>query len=217
MKSLHRPDLFCWSRFNSERNVDFNGYFWKCKSGNIAFDPVPFGNHDAAHMKALGGVTGIIISNVDHIRDAQKLADQWNAWIGAPVQEKELPEFAGVSVSRWLHDGQKLRNGIRVLHMKGSKTPGELAFQLPPGDTLICGDLIRGQRGGHLNALPFSKLGNPIDAAKTIRRLADMSKIKHVLVGDGQSIFRYGSEALQELAEVALNDIELEGDITESL
>jgi len=217
MKSLHRSDLYCWSVFNPERNVDFNGYFWTGNSANIAFDPVAFGNHDAAHMKSLGGVDGILITNVDHIRAARQMATQWGAWIGAPLAERSAPEFREIPVKRWLADGQVLENGIQVMHMKGSKTPGELAFILPPGDTVICGDLIRGQHAGRLNALPYVKLANPAAAAQSIQRIADRTEIKNVLVGDGQSVFRYGGEALTDLAHIAINDIALDSDITESL
>jgi hypothetical protein len=38
MKSLHRPDLYCWSAFDADRNVDFHSIAWVRPEGNILLD-----------------------------------------------------------------------------------------------------------------------------------------------------------------------------------
>ena len=38
MKSLHRPDLYQWSRFDEARNVDFHGTLWVRPGGNVLID-----------------------------------------------------------------------------------------------------------------------------------------------------------------------------------
>ncbi|MEO1899160.1 MAG: MBL fold metallo-hydrolase, partial [Methylococcales bacterium] len=35
MKQLHRSDLFGWSEFNQDRNIDFHSVLWLRESGNI--------------------------------------------------------------------------------------------------------------------------------------------------------------------------------------
>jgi len=71
MKSLHRPDLFAWSRFDESRNVDFLSVTWVRPAGNLLIDPLSMSEHDRAHLQALGGAAWIIVTNSDHIRDAQ--------------------------------------------------------------------------------------------------------------------------------------------------
>lgn len=199
MKSLHRPDLFCWSSFDEARNVDFNGFLKVGSGGNVAFDPMPPSEHDLAHMQELGGVAWVLISNADHVRAAASLVERFGASVAAPSGDRELPELAGLPVGLWLDDGDELDFGVTALRMDGSKTPGELAFVV--GDTLICGDLVRGQRAGSLNLLPDPKLADKAAAVASVRRLAALPGLQAVLVGDGQSIFREGSARLQELAD----------------
>ena len=73
MKQLHRSDLFSWSVFNEERNIDLNGTLWLRPSGNILIDHLPFTEHDINHLKSLGGAAHVIITNSDHVRDAAEI------------------------------------------------------------------------------------------------------------------------------------------------
>jgi len=201
MKSLHRPDLFSWSSFDEPRNVDFTGHLLVIPDGpNVAFDPMPLSEHDAEQVDRLGGVDWILITNADHVRDAAAIADRWDAKVAAPASERHRPEFAGLPVALWLSPDEGLTFGVHCLGMRGSKTPGELAFVLPGGDTVLCGDLIRGQRAGSLNLLPDPKLADKAAAVASVAALAERGDLVAVLVGDGQSIFRDGAARLKELA-----------------
>jgi len=196
MKSLHRPDLFAWSAFDEARDVDFSGTFLVHKQGNVAFDPMPMSDHDLAHAHELGGVAWLVITNADHVRAAAELAVIFGAQIAAPAGDKDKPDLQGVRVARWLDDGDTLQ-GTTALRMGGSKTPGELAFHL--GDTVLCGDLVRGQRAGSLNLLPDPKLSDKAAALASVARLAALEPTA-VLVGDGQSVFRDGAARLREIS-----------------
>ena len=202
MKSLHRPDLFGWSAFDEARNVDFNGVLWTRPGGNVAFDPMPVSEHDLAHVDDLGGVAWILITNADHVRAATTLAERFGARILAPGGDRHLPELASLPVETWMRGDDTLPCGVLCIAMEGSKTPGELAFLMPGGDTVIVGDLVRGQRAGSLNLLPPGKLADPAAAGRSVARLAALPDLQAALVGDGQSIFRDASRRLAELVEV---------------
>jgi len=73
MKQLHRKDLFGWSEFNKERNLDFHSVLWVRDGGNVLIDPLPMSEHDHSHLQRLGGVNFIVITNSDHCRDAEIL------------------------------------------------------------------------------------------------------------------------------------------------
>ncbi|HEU4577383.1 MAG TPA: hypothetical protein VFS67_03940 [Polyangiaceae bacterium] len=198
MKQLHKPELWGWSLFNPERNLDFHSVLWRRPAGNVVIDPLPLSDHDAAHLEQLGGVRDIIVTNSDHGRAALALRDRSSARVWGPRQE---PAFLASLGAEPLAPEHALGPELELIELHGSKTPGELALLLD-GDTLVTGDLIRGQRAGRLNLLPDAKL---VDKARALDSLASLAgrDIEAVLVGDGWPIFRGGSAALQELLREA--------------
>lgn len=194
MKRLHRPDLYGWSLFNEERNIDFHSVLWVRTEGNVVFDPLPLSQHDEAHLKGLGKLAFIVLTNSDHTRNAAALAERTGATLAGPAGERTSFPFA---CERWLADGDVLVEGLEAMALEGSKTPGELAFVLG-GDTLITGDLVRAHEGGSLARLPDAKLKDKTLALSSLARLAELP-LQAVLVGDGWPLFRDGQRALREL------------------
>jgi hypothetical protein len=191
--------LFCWSRFDEARNIDFHGLAWiRAEGGNVLVDPLPMSDHDLAHLRQLGGARHIVLTNADHVRGAVALAETLGAEIAAPAGDRDLPDLGGVPVARWLEGGD-VYEGLRVLHVRGSKTPGEIALLTQMGDTLIFGDVVRGQRAGSLNLLPDAKLKDKAAVLESLRPLLDLPGLTAVVVGDGHSAFRHGREALAEV------------------
>ncbi len=197
MKQLHRKDLFSWSEFNEERNIDFHSIAWIREQGNVLIDPLPMSSHDREHLSKLGGAGIIVITNSDHIRDAQQIARETGAYIYGPSGEKE--SFP-TSCSRWLSDNEEIVPGLVAYQLNGSKTPGELALVLEQ-TTLITGDLIRCHVGGELCLLPDAKITNRSEAMQSVARIASLPNIETVLPGDGWPVFKHGDEALKYLTE----------------
>jgi hypothetical protein len=196
VKRLHRDDLFGWSEFNPDRNLDFHSVLWVRAAGNVAIDPLPLSAHDRAHLDELGGVAAIVVTNSDHTRAAEALSRETGATLCGPAAERDgFP----IECARWLGDGDEVVPGLVALALDGSKTPGELALVLD-GATLITGDLVRAHEGGRLCTLPPPKLSDPARAAASVHRLAALDGITAVLPGDGWPIFRDGATALAELA-----------------
>ena len=197
MKQLHRSDLFNWSEFNEERNIDFNGTLWLSPAGNVLIDPVTLTEHDINHLESLGGAAHVIITNSDHVRDAAKILLITGAKCWGPAAEKE--DFP-ISCDGWLSEEEQPIKGIEVFCLNGSKTPGELALLIDK-KTLVTGDLIRSHEGGHLRMLPEAKLQNRELALKSIKRMASITNIQAVIPGDGWPVFNYGHEALLTLSQ----------------
>jgi glyoxylase-like metal-dependent hydrolase (beta-lactamase superfamily II) len=200
MKQAHRPDLFVWSQFDQPRNLDFHSLAWIHPRGNVLIDPLPMSEHDRAHLETLGGAASIVITNSDHTRAAQALAEQFHATLCGPRAERERFPFA---CTRWLGDGDEVVEGLRVFELGGSKTSGELALVLE-GSTLITGDLVRCHVGGTLNLLPEAKLSDAAQARDSLARLVrTYPNIETVLVGDGWPLFSGGASQLRRLSERA--------------
>jgi len=195
MKRLHRPNLFGWSVFNEDRNIDFHSVVWVRPDGNVVIDPLPLSDHDAAHLRKLGGVASIVVTNSDHVRDSIRLAENTGAQLMGPSQEaNNFP----VECTRWLTEGDQVVPGMLALELEGSKTPGELAL-LIDGSILITGDLIRAHEGGALCLLPEEKLSDKRKAIVSLRRLTHLPELEALLPGDGWPVFRDAKILLQEL------------------
>ncbi|MBL8954422.1 MAG: MBL fold metallo-hydrolase [Myxococcaceae bacterium] len=196
MKSLHRSDLFGWSRFDEARDLDFNSVVWVRPEGNVVFDPLELSPHDAAHLTKLGGAAAVVLTNSEHVRAAAALQAAFGARVYGPRGEREKFPLA---CDRWLSHGEEVVPGLESFELDGSKTPGELALLLD-GTTLITGDLIRAQRAGRLNLLPDAKLKDKAKALASVKALLEAApKLDAVLVGDGWPVFRDGRARLLEL------------------
>ncbi|MFT4940161.1 MAG: hypothetical protein ACI88A_003213 [Paraglaciecola sp.] len=197
MKLLHKDNLFCWSKFDEDRNIDFHSYLWVRAKGNVVFDPLPLTSHDEDHLKSLGSISYIIISNSDHVRNAENLAKMTGAKIWGPAGEaSSFP----IKCSKWLNEGDAALEELDVYSLSGSKTNGELSF-LIEGETLITGDLVRAHSGGKLCMLPDAKLLDVKEAKSSVKRLAAIRGVTAILPGDGWPVFRYGGQVLSELAK----------------
>ena len=196
MKNLHRPDLFTWSKFDEERNIDFNSFFWRRSEGNVAIDPLPLSEHDREHVESLGGIALIVVTNSDHIRDTDNLRRRFNAEVAAPMGERETFR---IPVDRWIEDGDSIVSGLSARTMEGSKTPGELALLLDD-TTLITGDLVRAHRAASLMLLPDAKLKDREKALESIERLLEWETFDTVLVGDGWHFFGGAREEMERLS-----------------
>ena len=198
MKQMHRPDLFCWSQFNEDRNIDFHSFVWVREGGNIVIDPLPLSKHDLEHLKSLGNIARIVISNSSHVRATAELLKSISANVAGPIAEKEgFP----ISCDHFLSDNEELVPGFKILELQGSKTPGELAF-LIEDSTLITGDLIRSHKGNKLHLLPADKLVDASAVIESVKRLQSIETITSVLPGDGFHFFENG---LAHLKNIALN------------
>jgi len=164
MKQLHRKDLFGWSEFNEERNLDFHSVLWVRDEGNVLIDPLPMSEHDHDHLQRLGGVNYIIITNSDHCRAAEHIATSTGALVYASAGEED--RFP-IVCDHWIHDKEEVFAGLIAYQLNGSKTAGELALLLEH-HTLITGDLIRCHIAGELCLLPDAKLTDKALAIKSV-------------------------------------------------
>ncbi len=195
MKSSHCGDIFLFSTFDEPRNLDFNGCLLVRPQGNVMVDPVPLTPHDLEHVRSLGGVRHVLVTNSDHVRDTMRVAEIFGAETAGPAAERDI---FPIRCNAWLGGGDTWIDGLEVVALNGSKTPGELALVVDRR-TLITGDLIRGHRGAALNLLPDAKLSDPVAARESVRQLASRPEIDAVLVGDGWPVFRDGHAHLMEL------------------
>jgi uncharacterized cupin superfamily protein len=180
-----------WSAWQPERNLHFNSFFIERPDGNLAIDPLPLTEADAAEIERRGGLGWIVITNRDHERGARALAERFGAKIAA--SDGDAPLLSG-PVDRQLHDGEAFA-GATVIALDGLKSPGEIALHFREQRAIVVGDALWGDPAGSLRLMPDQKLADPARAALSLRRLGARHPL-HLLVGDGACIFGGAYEAL---------------------
>lgn len=195
MKGLHRSDLYCWSEFSEENNIDFHSFLWVREEGNIIIDPLTLSRHDEKHLRELGLFQSIVLTNSGHIRDSERISEMTQAQIYVPAEESEVFPFSSV---KKLNEGDEVVPGLRVLEMEGSKTPGELALLLEDM-TLICGDLVRSYQEGQLELLKDTKLSDKSKAIASVGRLVALPALETIILGDGGPVVHDAKNRLAEL------------------
>ncbi|MCY3737656.1 MAG: cupin domain-containing protein [Gemmatimonadaceae bacterium] len=202
MKQVY-PDMYCWSVFNEDRQIDFNGHLWVREEGNVLFDPVPMIESDLAQLERLGGAAWIVLTNRDHEREAGAFRERTGARVIAPEADAGT---LGVSVDRAVGEGEILP-GLRAVPLEHGKSPGEIALYWPEREVILAGDLVVGAPVGRLSLLADEKLDDAPAAALECRKLLAL-EFDAILVGDGHSLVTGAREQLLRCLE-ARTDIHI--------
>lgn len=197
MKQVMFDDMYCWSVFNEDRQIDFNGHLWVREGGNVLIDPVPMSEGDLRQFDEMGGAKWIVITNRDHEREAAFFKRRTGAEVVAHAVDAPLLK---VEVDRTVEDGGRIVAGLRVVHLRYGKSPGEMALYWSKRGLVLAGDLIVGAPVGKFSLLMDEKLEDPPQAALELRKLLALS-FDAILVGDGHSIMQGAREALLDCLE----------------
>jgi uncharacterized cupin superfamily protein len=193
MRQTVVPGVWSWSRWQADRNLDFNGFFVETNEGNLVVDPIEPDDALLADLRARG-VASVIVTNRDHERGSAAVAAATGARVLAPALD--APELARPPDATFAPED--LIHGWRVLGFEGLKTPGEVALFDPARRTVIVGDAIWGTPAGALTLMPDAKLADPERALLSLRRLRAIYP-RHLLVGDGACVFGTAYAALNAM------------------
>lgn len=202
MKSTRVGGIHYWSRYQSDRKIDFNGFFVADPAGGVLVDPMPLEPSELDELRDLGGARTIIVTNADHLRAAVELKAECGARLAAPECERERLE--GVPVDDWFTNADDLGPGFserwEIHWLLGGKWPREAAVYLKPQRTWIFGDAVRSHESGRLRLLPDPKIADRDALERSIRVLGGRD-VQAVLLGDGDCIFNGAREALDAFCE----------------
>lgn len=197
MKTI-APGIQQWSFFSQDKQLDFNGLLLTINDHCILVDPPPMDAADRTAILKGRTVDYILLTNRDHVREAEACRREFKAKVYAPETDAPLMEIA---IDRTYKDGELLPGGLWVIHLRDMKSPGESALFLDKGKGyLILGDSLIGKPPGQLNLLSADKFTDVSKAKASLTRLLKCN-FDAVLVGDGTSILTGAKEAVRRAVE----------------
>ena len=192
------PGIYRWSWFSQEKGYDFNGYFIISGQERVIIDPPSMTLADQEWVRRQGLVTCILLTNRDHVREADGLRRLFSCKVN--IHEKDAP-LIEIRADGTYRDGDRLSGGFVAVHVPDNKSPGETALFLERDrGVLILGDALIGKPPGQLNLMPADRYEDVAKAREGIRVLLNY-RYDSVLVGDGAPILTGGRLAVQKLIE----------------
>jgi glyoxylase-like metal-dependent hydrolase (beta-lactamase superfamily II) len=201
MKQL-LPNIWQWSWFSEDKQLDFNGLFLATGEHKILVDPPPMTAEARSFIRRNGPVDYIVVTNRDHAREAAACRVEFACRLYVP--EADAPQM-DLKPTNTYTDGELLPGGMWVIQLKDQKSPGESALFIQQGQghgkgVLIVGDALIGKPVGGLCLLPAEKYSDVVKAKEGLRRLLKY-EFDALLVGDGTSILTGGKPAVVRLLD----------------
>lgn len=194
------PDIFTWSEYSEEKQLNFNGYYIARLGESLLIDPPELDEAGLVELKALilknsdCPLRAIYLTNVHHDRMSLPLKEEFSIPICIHEKDKDSLEF---SPDKTFADGDSGPCGLKIIHFRHQKSPGESAFLLSGIKTLIVGDALIGKIPGKVNLLPAEKYTD-IQRAKEGLRILLEYEFDTLLVGDGHSILNNAKKVVKE-------------------
>lgn len=190
------PNIWQWSWFSKEKQLDFNGLFLVVGEHKILVDPPAMTAEARTVVLRHEPIDYIIITNRDHIREAAVYQEELKCQLRVPEADAAQMDLKPTKIYK---DGELLPGGIWVIHLKDQKSPGECALFLQQGrGVLIVGDALIGKPVGAVSMLPAEKYADVAKAKEGLRRLLKY-EFDSLLVGDGASILVGGKQEVERL------------------
>ncbi len=183
MRKTVVPGVWSWSRWQPDRDLDFNGFFVEGADGNLVIDPVEPDDPTLAGLRERG-VAAVVVTNRDHERATAAVVAATGAQVIASALDAPL---LAQRADRTVGPGEVVY-GWTVIGLDGFKTAGEIALYDPARRAAIVGDALWGTPAGALTLMPDAKLADPVRAALSARALRAL-RLDHLLVGDGACVF----------------------------
>lgn len=190
------PDIWQWSWFSDEKQLDFNGLLLVIGEHKVLVDPPPMTAEARAVVRRHEPIDYIIVTNRDHVREAAVYQTELRCQLLVPEADAALMD---VKPTKTYQDGELLPGGVWAIHLKDQKSPGESALFIERGSgVLIVGDALIGKPPGSLCLLPAEKYVDIQKAKDGLSRLLKYT-FDSLLVGDGASILVGGKQQVEQL------------------
>ena len=197
------PGLFTWGSTYADRPWDLNGYAIRLDGCTVLVDPPAPREDDWPNFEQMKPIVKIVLTNRDHVRDAELFRTRCGARLVAASDE--LAQLAPLVIDEAVREGDLVAGALLVIHLPG-KSAGEIGLYFDPahhavsrdlGGILLLGDAIIGNPPGELSLIPEPKLDDPGQLKRSLRKLLDYN-FDVLLLCDGQPVLRGGKLKVTE-------------------
>ena len=197
------PGIFTWGSTYIDRPWDLNGYAITLEECTVLVDPPAPGEDDWPIFSVMKPITKIVLTNRDHVRDAELFRTRFGAQVVAGADE--VTQLAPIAIDEAVREGDLIAGALRVIQLPG-KSAGEIGLYFDPahnavsremGGILLLGDAIIGNPPGALSLIPEPKLDDPSKLKRSLRKLLDYD-FEVLLLCDGQPVLRGGKLKVAE-------------------
>ena len=200
------PGIFTWGSTYADRPWDLNGYAIRLEGCTVLVDPPAPAEDDWPSFDVMKPIAKIVLTNRDHVRDAELFRTRCGARLVAGADE--VTQLAPVAIEEAVRQGDLIAGALRVIHLPG-KSAGEIGLHFDPahhaisremGGILLLGDAIIGNPPGALSLIPKPKLDDPSKLKRSLRKLLDYD-FDVLLLCDGQPVLRGGKLKVAEFLD----------------
>jgi glyoxylase-like metal-dependent hydrolase (beta-lactamase superfamily II) len=187
------PRIFTWGSTYADRPWDLNGYAITLDGCTVLVDPPAPAADEWPGFDAMKPIAKIILTNRDHVRDAELLQSRFGARLVAGADE--VAQLAPIAIDEAVREDDLIAGALRVIHLPG-KSVGEIGLYFDPahhtlsreiGGILLLGDAIIGNPPGALSLIPEPKLDDPSKLKRSLRKLLNYA-FDVLLLCDGRPV-----------------------------
>jgi len=192
------PGLFVWQEYDFAVKAELFSSAIVTSTGLYIVDPISLVDERVAELVDVAPVTGVVVTNSNHLRAASDYANKFGAPVFAHAESfphKEFPYLIEVD------DGQPIANQLDVITIDGAP-PGEIAvYHSPNGGTLIVGDALINFEPYGFTFLPRKYCRSQKEMRRSLRKLLGL-EVERMLFAHGTPLLSGASARLQQLLDL---------------
>jgi len=128
------PGIFTWGSTYADRPWDLNGYAIRLDGCTVLVDPPAPGEDDWPSFDLIKPIAKIVLTNRDHIRDAELFRTRCAARLVAGADE--VTQLAPIAIDEAVREGDLIAGALRVIHHPG-KSAGEIGLYFDPAHHVV--------------------------------------------------------------------------------
>jgi glyoxylase-like metal-dependent hydrolase (beta-lactamase superfamily II) len=190
------PSLLIWQTYNPALKADLFSTAITTRNGSFLVDPIPLAHAALAQLLNASSVSGVIVTNSNHLRAASEFADRFSVPIFAHPETFPGQVLPGKKVG----DGGKICDELAVIAIEGAAAGEIVLHYAPNGGTLIIGDALINFEPYGFTFLPHKYCSNGNEMRRSLRKLLT-HKAERILFAHGPPILSAASARLQQLVD----------------
>ena len=193
------PSLLIWQTYDPALKADLFSTAITTRNGSFLVDPIPLADAALAQLLNAGSVSGVIVTNSNHLRASADFAARFSVPIFARAETFPGQAFPVTKVG----DGGKICDELAVLGIEGAAASEIVLHSAPNGGTLITGDALINFEPYGFTFLPRKYCSNEKQMRSSLRKLL-AHKADRMLFAHGPPILSRAGERLQQLLDADL-------------